>query len=133
MNSFSRFVVFFAAVLLIGLAPVKTAWSADENASVAQVYLEFDPATGQFKSVPATPDNSPDGAMVMSGDHTAQPAATDTAQQNATPAAAAPASSPATVDNTAAAQGGTSPALIGLVVAVVVIGGIVMMMRKKTA
>jgi len=134
MKSISHFAITFATIMLIGFAPFKQVWSADDNAAVAQVYLEFDPATGQFKSVPATPDNSPDSGMMSQHQQSnAQKEAmaavqSDTAaQQPAAPVAAAP------VDTTSAAQGGTSPVLIGAIVAVVVIGGLFMTLRKKTA
>lgn len=134
MKSISQIAVLFVTIILIGLAPVKQVWSADDNASVAQVYLEFDPATGQFKSVPATPDNSPDSAMTSQHQQSnaqkeamAAVQADSAPQQTTAPVAAAP------VDNTGTAQGSTSPVLIGAIVAVVVIGGLFMTMRKKTA
>lgn len=137
MKSMSHFAVFFAALLMIGLMPVKQGWAADDNASVAQVYLEFDPATGQFKSVAATPDNSPDSAMTSQHSQSkAQKEAMAAAVQDnsaaqTTTAAAPAAAAPAMDTNTA--QGGASPMLIGAIVAVVVIGGVFMTLRKKAA
>lgn len=130
--------------MLFVLLPLRLVWSADENASVAQVYLEFDPATGQFVSVPATAENSPDGAAGMGGSTTphaatATPDAAGTASATGTAAAvtAAPqsqtaADGAAAVDASAPAASGLSPVLIGAVV-LIALGGVVMMMRKKTA
>lgn len=127
--------------MLFVILPLRLVWSADENASVAQVYLEFDPATGQFVSVPATAENSPDGAAGMGGSTaphsaTATPdaagAASATAAVTAAPQSQATADGTAAVDGAAPGAGGISPVLIGAVV-LIALGGIVMMMRKKTA
>jgi len=141
MKNFGRFTLCAVAVMLFILLPFRLVWSADENASVAQVYLEFDPATGQFVSVPATAENSPDGANGMGGSTaphsaTATPdaagAASATAAATAAPQSQAATDGSATVDATAPAAGGVSPVLIGAVV-LIALGGVVMMMRKKTA
>jgi len=131
MNVINRFVICMLAVLITMLAPVKLVWSADENASVAQVYLEFDPATGEFVSVPATPDNSPDGSLA---DDMAAMQHTQTPVQNTPAQQAAPASQTATsaMDSaSAASDGGMSPVLIGSIIAIGLFGGIALMMRKK--
>lgn len=144
MKKFGQFTLCTVAVMLLVLLPLRLVWSADENASVAQVYLEFDPATGQFVSVPATAENSPDGANGMGGSTaphaaTATPDAGGAASATGTTAAvtAAPqsqtaADGTAAVDASAPAAGGLSPVLIGAVV-LIALGGVVMMMRKKTA
>ncbi len=129
--------------MLFVLLPFRLVWSADENASVAQVYLEFDPATGQFVSVPATAENSPDGAAAMGGSSASHTATATTDTSGAAPAQTTMADATATqsqaaadgsvaADANAPAAGGISPVLIGAVV-LLAIGGIVMMMRKKTA
>ena len=132
MNKMSRFAVCVATVIMIAFVPVRMVWSADDSASVAQVYLEFDPATGEFKSVPATAANSPDGSMTShKGNHAAQTDTQNTSQS--TPAPAQTASTPA-ADASGAAQGnGPSPVVIGAIVALVVVGGVVLTLRKKTA
>lgn len=129
MNNVNRFAICAVALILAILSPVKLVWSADENASVAQVYLEFDPATGEFKSVPATPDNSPDGNMVMnSGTHQSTQTATEGVATQQT------AQTGVTTDTAAnAQQGGNTPVILGAVIALVVVGGIVLMTRKKPA
>jgi len=143
MKNFGRFTLCTVAVMLFVILPLRLVWSADENASVAQVYLEFDPATGQFVSVPATAENSPDGAAGMGGSTaphsaTATPdaagaaSATGTAAVTAAPQSQATADGTAAVDGAAPGAGGISPVLIGAVV-LIALGGIVMMMRKKTA
>lgn len=133
MNRISRFAICVCAVVLTALVPVRMSWSADEAASVAQVYLEFDPATGQFVSVPATPENSPNGSVaedIAAMKHSQTPAQTTTAQ----PASAATPAMTASADNTGAtADGGISPVLIGSIIAIGLLGGIVLMMRKKPA
>jgi hypothetical protein len=144
MKNFGRFTLFTVAVMLFMILPLRLVWSADENASIAQVYLEFDPATGQFVSVPATADNSPDGASgFKGGKHPAAAASTDTAgnvpaQTGAASSTAAAPQAQTTADGTVAVDantpttGGVSPVLIGAVV-LIALGGIVMMMRKKAA
>jgi len=143
MKNFGRFTLCTVAVMLFVLLPLRLVWSADENASVAQVYLEFDPATGQFVSVPATAENSPDGAEAMgiSGSTHTPAATTDaagaaptqgTAAMTAAPESQATAGGTTAVDATAPAAGGLSPVLIGAIV-LIALGGVVMMMRKKAA
>lgn len=137
MNNVSRLVVCTVAIMMTAFMPLNVVWSADDNASIAQVYLEFDPATGEFISVPATADNSPDGSM--GGMQSTHPATThDPAVQ--TQDTAAPQTQPTTqtggtpvVDTGNAAAGGMSPMLIGSIIAIGLFGGIVLMMRKKSA
>ncbi len=132
MNNVSRFAVCTIAIITTVFLPLQMAWSADDNASIAQVYLEFDPATGQFVSVPATADNSPDGAM--SGMQSTHPATTqDPAAQ--TQVTAAPQTTATTQTRTPVVDtgGGMSPMLIGSIIAIGLFGGIVLMMRKKSA
>jgi cobalamin biosynthesis Mg chelatase CobN len=132
MNRINRLAICACAVVVTALVPVRMSWSADEAASVAQVYLEFDPATGQFVSVPATPENSPNGSVaedIAAMKHSQTPAQTTTAQPaSATPAMTASGDSPG-----ATADGGISPVLIGSIIAIGLLGGIVLMMRKKPA
>ena len=137
MNNMSRFVLCMIALIITALVPVKMAWSADDNASVAQVYLEFDPATGQFVSVPATTANSPDGAETMGGQtntHTASPQ-DPAAQTPTTVASQTTAAGQTDVSGSAgnAATGGMSTMVIGSIFGFALLGGIVLMMRKKPA
>lgn len=135
MNTISRFAVCIITVMMIAVIPVRLAWSADENASVAQVYLEFDPATGEFKSVPATPDNSPDSGMTSrhQQSNAQKDAMASVGQDNAAQQPPAPAAPVAGTASTPAGQGNSVPIIIGAVVALVVIGGIMAMTRKKAA
>ncbi|MGK0297049.1 MAG: hypothetical protein ACI9XC_000650 [Gammaproteobacteria bacterium] len=47
MNTNNRIFVSIITVFLMGLIPMTSVWSADED-MISQVYLEFDPETGEF-------------------------------------------------------------------------------------
>jgi len=47
MNNINIFFLRIIAICLMGLLPVTVVWSADED-MISQVYLEFDPETGEF-------------------------------------------------------------------------------------
>jgi uncharacterized membrane protein SpoIIM required for sporulation len=47
MNTNNRIFVSIIAAILMGLMPMTSVWSADED-MISQVYLEFDPETGEF-------------------------------------------------------------------------------------
>ena len=47
MNTNYRIFVSIITVFLMGLMPMTSVWSADED-MISQVYLEFDPETGEF-------------------------------------------------------------------------------------
>ena len=47
MNNIYRFVLSLIAVCLLGFLPMTVVWSADED-MISQVYLEFNPETGEF-------------------------------------------------------------------------------------
>ncbi|MGY8813872.1 MAG: hypothetical protein ACKVHQ_04040 [Gammaproteobacteria bacterium] len=47
MNTNNRIFVSIVTGFLLGLMPMTSVWSADED-MISQVYLEFDPETGEF-------------------------------------------------------------------------------------
>lgn len=137
MKNINRVAILAVAVVVAALLPMKLVWSSDENASVAQVYLEFDPATGQFVSVPVTDANNVDPESIVKKKN--DPAAAQQSTQADPQSVAAQVTNQAgsaTADAGSAAPvggGNSSPMLIVSIIAIGLVGGIVMMMRKKSA
>lgn len=135
MKNINRVAIFVVAVFVAALLPMKLVWSSDENSSVAQVYLEFDPATGQFVSTPVTDANNVDPESIVKKKNNPTAAQQNTQADAQSVAAQVTAQSgTSTADTSSTAPGGnSSPMLLVSIIAIGLVGGIVMMMRKKSA
>jgi hypothetical protein len=129
------FVLCLMKVSLAVLLTLNTAWAADEDI-ISQVYLEFDPETGEFKTVrdPTYSGNSQHSA--------AQDLQVQQIQQKQEALASGPlqsdTSTTATVNpgqqtstSTDAAGGGNTPVLLAGIVMLGLVGGVVLLVKRK--
>jgi hypothetical protein len=130
MHKISRFAVYFAAVCIACLPPVGTAWSADED-MISQVYLEFDPETGEFKTaLDPTAQGTNQHAQTQQL-HQIQQAQDQLAGQQATAAGTAGDSSGTAAGNAGAVGSGSNQAILfGVIIAIVLLGGSIVWKRK---
>jgi hypothetical protein len=121
---------------LICLMPVSSAWSADED-MISQVYLEFDPETGEFKTALDPMAQQKNQHMQAQQIQEIQQAQENLANQQvgsgqqATPVAAAPIDQQSSIAASGdSAGGGNNMMLVGGIIILLVIVGAVVMMRK---
>lgn len=129
MDKISRFAVPIAAVFLVCLLPVSAAWSADED-MISQVYLEFDPETGEFKTaLDPTAQGTNQHAQAQQL-HQIQQTQDQLTGQQTTAAAAAnqPGSAPGTLG--VGGRGSNTGMLVGVIIAIILLGGFFVWKRK---
>ena len=129
MDKISRFAVPIAAGLLVCLLPVSAVWSVDED-MISQVYLEFDPETGEFKTaLDPTAQRTNQHAQAQQL-HQIQQTQDQLAGQQTTAAAAG--TQPGTSPGNAGAgwQGANPGMLVGVIIAIILLGGFFVWKRK---
>jgi len=126
MNKISRFAAPIAAFFLVCWLPVSAVWSADED-MISQVYLEFDPETGEFKTaLDPTAQGTNQHAQAQQLHQIQQTQDQLSGQQ--TTAAATTGNPPGNVGT--AGQGLNPTVLLGVIIAIVLLGGFVVWKRK---
>ena len=145
MNKINRFFLSITAVCVMGLIPITVVWSADED-MISQVYLEFDPETGEFVTArdPLLTGNSMHSAgqakqveqIQQAQDALASQGSAQTqssAGTQSSPVAAAPVANQPTSGqgNFPGGMAGSNSAMVaGVIIALLVVGGIVAWKRK---
>jgi hypothetical protein len=139
MNHIIQTTIRILALCLICLLPISSAWSADED-MISQVYLEFDPETGEFKT-------ALDPMAQQKNEHM-QAQQIQEIQQNQDNIAGQPSGSNSEAAQVAAdvatgqqvstagdasGSGNSMMLIAGIVVLLVVIGAVVMMRKNQQA
>ncbi|HKU17604.1 MAG TPA: hypothetical protein VJQ52_24630 [Steroidobacteraceae bacterium] len=120
----------FVLALLCVLAP-QTGRAADED-STTSVYLEFDPKTGDFKTVHDN-DRSKQRAENQADDRSLlHPIAPDAAAGSASAATAAAPAAHASAQSGADSAGASTPLVVGAVAAVAVLLGIALAWFRRS-
>jgi len=136
MNHKNKTIFHHIALCLICLMPVSVAWSADED-MISQVYLEFDPETGEFKTALDPMAQQKNEHMQAQQIQEIQQNQSNVANQQGesgeqgTSVAAAPAGGQSVTPAGDAPGGGNSMMIIGGIVALLLVIGVVVMMRKN--
>lgn len=132
MNHINKTLIHQLALCLICLLPLTSVWSADED-MISQVYLEFDPETGEFKTAldpMAQQKNEHMQAQQIQEIQQNQDTLAD--QQDGSTQQASVAAAPATGQQSNTATGsGNSMMIIGGIVALLLVVGVVVVMRKN--
>lgn len=134
MNIFKSITVRIIGICLISFLPLNAAWSADED-MISQVYLEFDPETGEFVTAqdPNLTGNSQHSAAQAKQVEEIQSKQDQLAGQQSSAGTQTTAASPAQSQQGAmAGDSGESGStlLIAIVVGLVLVGGVFAFMRK---
>ena len=130
MDKISRFALLCAAICITCLPFVSVAWSADED-MISQVYLEFDPETGEFKTaLDPTAQRTNQHAQAQQLDQIQQTQDQVAGQQVAAAAKAGNQAGPAQGTAGATGQGSNPAVLLGVILAIVLLGGFVIWKRR---
>lgn len=136
MNTIKSLTVRIIGICMISFLPMTAVWSADED-MISQVYLEFDPETGEFVTAqdPNLTGNSKHSAAQSKQVEQIQSQQDKLAgqQSSADTQAANTAAAPAQQQSSSMAGdggGSSSTMLIAIVVGVLVVGGIFAFTRK---
>jgi hypothetical protein len=139
MNHKNKSIFHHIALCLICLMPVSAAWSADED-MISQVYLEFDPETGEFKTALDPMAQQKNEHMQAQQIQEIQQNQSNVANQqsesgelDASVAAAVDGGQSVTPAGDASGGGNSMMIIAGIVVLLLVIGAVVVMRKNQQA